>query len=189
MDINELLKQKKITKYRLSKSSGVPQATVSDICGGKTKIDKCSADTIYKLAKTLDVTMESLIGDAMEHRAEFETFKSNVCHLVKNMGDINFIIEMLESNKIKSLHRIKRYPECLYLLAMVDYLCRENGLPVCTEYDDLRKTRLKKIIFPASIVAASAAKKNDKMMKDCLINSIPEFIRFNIVENEVRNVY
>ena len=62
MSINELLVQKNITKYRLWKESGVPQATISDICTGKTSIEKCSAETIYRIAKVLDVSMESLIA-------------------------------------------------------------------------------------------------------------------------------
>ena len=32
MSLNEALAQKNITKYRLWKESGVPQATISDIC-------------------------------------------------------------------------------------------------------------------------------------------------------------
>ena len=58
MSINEILEQKNITKYRLWKESGVPQATISDICTGKTRIEKCSAETIYRIAKVLDVSME-----------------------------------------------------------------------------------------------------------------------------------
>ena len=61
MTLNEMLEQKNITKYRLWKESGVPQATISDICTGKTRIEKCSAETIYRIAKVLDVPMESLI--------------------------------------------------------------------------------------------------------------------------------
>ena len=49
MSINELLEQKKITKYRLWKMSGVPLATISDICTGKTSIEKCSAETILNV--------------------------------------------------------------------------------------------------------------------------------------------
>ena len=79
MNINELLEQKNMTKYRLAKTSGVPQTTIIDICSGKAKIEKCSADTLYKIAKTLDVSMETLIESRMEYRAEFEIFKSNIC--------------------------------------------------------------------------------------------------------------
>lgn len=51
MRINELLSEKNMSRYRLSKISGVPQATINDICNGKAKIEKCSAETIYKISK------------------------------------------------------------------------------------------------------------------------------------------
>ena len=34
MTINELLREKKISKYRLSRLSGVPYTTINDICTG-----------------------------------------------------------------------------------------------------------------------------------------------------------
>ena len=189
MDINVLLEQRNMTKYRLSKSSGVPQTTIIDICSGKSRIEKCSADTLYKLAKALDVSMETLVEDAMEYRSEFEVFKSNVCHLVKDMGDIDFIIDTLETDKIRNLYQKRWYPESLYLLAMVDYLSRENGLPICKEYSDIRRARLTETIYPASVLAMSAASRSQKPKTDSLNAAIPEFMRFNIIENEIRNVY
>ena len=60
MIIDDLLKQARMTKYRLAKQTGIPHATLSDICSGKTKLEKCSAETVYKLAKALGVTMELL---------------------------------------------------------------------------------------------------------------------------------
>ena len=33
----------------------------------------------------------------MEKRCNFELFKSNVCHRLKESGDIDFLIETLES--------------------------------------------------------------------------------------------
>lgn len=68
----------------------------------------------------------------MEFRSSFETFKSNICHQVKEMGDIAFIIDTLENNRIRSLYEKRWYPETLYLLGMVDYLSGINGLPACT---------------------------------------------------------
>ena len=189
MNINELLEQKNITKYRLAKMSGVPQTTITDICSGKTKIQKCSADTLYKIAKVLDVSMETLVEDAMEYRASFEIFKSNICHMVKDMGDLDFIIEILESNKIRKLYQKKWYPESLYLLAMVDYLSRENGLPVCSDYNDIRAAKLREIIYPLGVITMSVFSRSDEPKKQSLQEAIPEFMRFNIVESEVRNVY
>ena len=188
MDINELLKQKDITKYSLSKLSGVPFATISDICTGKASIEKCVAQTLYKLSKALGVTMEELIEDKVAHRNSFETFKSNVCHMVKDMGDLAFIIDTLESNKIRRLWNRKWYPESLYLLAMVDYLSRENDLPLCEDFSDIRTTRLIEPIYPASIIALSSVSHSDEPKHDSFEKAIPEFKQFNIVENEIRNV-
>jgi DNA-binding Xre family transcriptional regulator len=188
MNFNELLIQQNITKYRLSKISGVPFATISDISTGKATIEKCSAGTLYKLAKSLDVTMEDLIADSIEYRSSFETYKSNVCHRVHDMGDMDFIIDTLESDNIRKLYQKRWYPESLYLLAMVDYLSRENNLPACGQYSDIRKTHLREPIFPASIIAMSAASRSEYPKQDSFDRAIPEFKRFNIVESDVRNV-
>ena len=189
MDINKILEQKNITKYKLSKLSGTPYTTVNDICSGKARIEKCSADTLYKLSKVLDVSMETLIEDTLEYRSAFETFKSNICHMVHDMGDINFIIDTLKSDEIRKLYQKKWYPESLYLLAMLDYLSRENELPICSEYNDIRKTQLNKPVYPSSVIALSAINKSDQPKKDSFDHAILEFRRFNIIENEVRNVF
>ena len=68
MTINEIILEKGMTKYRLAKLSGVPHATLNDICNGKTRIEKCSVETIYKLAQVLSVSMEYLIESSFELR-------------------------------------------------------------------------------------------------------------------------
>lgn len=186
--LNKLMKEKNITIYRLSKDSGIPYATLNDICNGKTRLEKCSGETIYKLSKALRVTMESLLESYMEERCDFELYKSNVCHRVKLLGDVEFVIETLERNDIRKFYRKKWYPECFYLLAMLDYLSRVNNIPTCNDYNDLRCQKLKTPIYPSSIIAASSAMKNENIKEQAYKDSIPEFIRFNIVENEVRNV-
>jgi len=188
MYINSLLKQKNMTKYMLSKKSGVPHTTVLDICSGKAKISKCNAETVYKLAKVLDVPMETLTKESMEKRPYFENYKSAICHRVKRNGDLAFLEEVLLSDEIRKLYMKEWYPECLYLLAMVDYLCRENDLPVAIEYKDLRKARLQETIYPAGILTLCAFSGDEKYKHLSVSEAIPEFIRHNIVESEIRNV-
>ncbi|MCI8633564.1 MAG: helix-turn-helix transcriptional regulator [Lachnospiraceae bacterium] len=65
MIINELLERRGMTKYRLAVDSGVPHATLNDICSGKTRLEKCSAETVYKLAKTLGVSVELLVESGL----------------------------------------------------------------------------------------------------------------------------
>ena len=41
----------------------------------------------------------------MEKRCSFELFKSNVCHWLKEEGDIDFLIQVLESDLILKYYR------------------------------------------------------------------------------------
>lgn len=66
MYIEKILAEKNITKYRLSVLSKVPQATLNDICSGKTNLSKCSASTVYKLSKALNIPMEKLYEKCVE---------------------------------------------------------------------------------------------------------------------------
>jgi len=61
MDLQTLLDQRQITKYHLSKISGVPKTTIMDICAGRSEIERCSAKTVQQLAKALDCTMEDIM--------------------------------------------------------------------------------------------------------------------------------
>lgn len=61
MTIGDLLEERGLSRYRLSKESGVPWATLSDICSGKTKMNRCSAETLLKLSKVLGISMEELL--------------------------------------------------------------------------------------------------------------------------------
>lgn len=71
MMIESLLKKRNMTKYRLAVDAGIPHATLNDICSGKAKLEKCSAETVYKLAKTLGVSMELLTAEGI-HQAQRE---------------------------------------------------------------------------------------------------------------------
>ena len=67
MIIEDLLKRRKMTKYRLAVDAGIPHATLSELCSGKTKLERCSAETVYKLAKALGVSMETLTEAGLRH--------------------------------------------------------------------------------------------------------------------------
>ena len=189
MLINEQLEKQNMTKYRLSRESGVPQATVNDICSGKADLEKCSAGTLYRLARVLGVSIENILESAnADYRSNFETFKSNTCHHVKDMGDLDFIADVLEKDEIRKLYNRRWYPEALYLLAMLDYLSRVNNVPICTRYNDIRAQRLSKPLFPIDVLLSSEVLKSDAPIQKAKSEAIPEFLRFNIIESGVRNV-
>ena len=190
MQLAMLLTQKNMSTYQCSKLSGIPYTTLLELVKGKTSIEKCAAETVYRLASALDMTMDELYKrlHTSGTRVSFETFKSNLCHIVKEKGDLSFIIETLEADDIGRYWSRKWYPEAYYTLAMVDYLSRENQLPLCKNYDSIRGTSLKETIYPRDIELAASLDPSLDVRKQSVAESIPEFIRFNIVEKEIRNV-
>ena len=188
MRIKDVMKIKNLSVYRVSAMSDIPYSTLTDIVNEKTQIEKCNVETVYKLCKTLDIDMLQLIEERMMPRCSFELFKSNVCHQLKELGDREFIINALETNIVRTYYERQWYPECLYTLAMLDYVSRINNIPICTNYNDIRCMRLQETIYPASIAALAAMNQDRDIKAESQRRSIPEFMRFNIVECEVRNV-
>lgn len=184
MSLKKLLREKNISVYQLAKVSGVPYATTNELCNCKADIKRCNAETVYRIAKALDVSMESLLEPELAYRPDFENYKSNICHQVKELGDIAFIFKILEDRKIDKYYDLEWYPECLYLLAMVDYLSRMNRVPLCEDYASIRCAKLDKVILPASVMAMNS----EAITEQAIRNSIPEFISHNIVESEIRDV-
>lgn len=194
MKLTSLLKERQLSVYQCAKESNVPYTTLLDIVKGKTRIEKCTAETLYKLAKTLNVAMEELLAECFRENentsdsGDFEIYKSNICHLVKDKGDIDFIIDILKENQIRTYWERKWYRESFYLLAMVDYLSRENDLPLCNDYEDIRNCTLSEPLYPRDVILAAKLDASLDVKEQCLKEAIPEFMRFNIIESEIRNV-
>lgn len=194
MKLTSLLKERQLSVYQCAKESDVPYTTLLDIVKGKTRIEKCTAETLYKLAKTLNVAMEELLAECFVENGstsdsgDFEIYKSNICHLVKDKGDMDFIIDTLKENKIRTYWERKWYRESFYLLAMVDYLSRENDLPLCNDYDDIRNCALSEPLYPRDVILAAKLDASLNVKEQCFKEAIPEFMKFNIIESEIRNV-
>ena len=66
MTFLDLLAEKKTTVYSLSRDSGVPKTTLSDIASGKADILECSGKTLLAISKSLGVSIEQLLSLEME---------------------------------------------------------------------------------------------------------------------------
>lgn len=108
--IQEILKEKGFSKYRLSKESGIPWATLSDICSGKTDIEKCSAGTLNKLAKTLNIPMEELILAKGEPDTRYG-LPENIDYLEKNLPPS---IQKAITDYVKGKQDNVSYLDCLW---------------------------------------------------------------------------
>ena len=67
----------------------------------KPSLDGGRADTDFGTGFYVTNTL-TVIG---EKRQSFETFKSNVCHLVKAYGELAFIKNVLCSNEVQKLYK------------------------------------------------------------------------------------
>lgn len=186
--LRERLKEKNLSAYRCAQLSGISYTTLRRLLRGEAKISNCTADTLYRLSKVLEVPMEELLLDSPEYRNDFEAFKGNVCHQVKYLGDLDFIVETLKSGDIRKFWERKWYPEAFYLLAMVDYLSRVNEIPLCTDYNDIRACSLKEPIYPRDVILFAIINPDGDDREQCAAEAIPKFKRFNIMECDVRDV-
>ena len=94
--------------------------------------------------------MESLIEQEIESdtpqrkRPSFEIFKSKLCHLVKKNVDIDFMIDTLTTDEVRTLYDRKWYAKAFYFHDMADDLSRENHVPLCAKYNDIRAKSCRK---------------------------------------------
>lgn len=193
MDINQLLTNKNMSKYRLSKLTNIPYSTLNDIVNRKTEIMNCSVNTVYKIAQALDVSIETLINTNansinLNIQSDFETFRSNVKQAISVNDPHTFIKYVQNENSIRKLYDEDYYSEAFYLLATVDYLSRIHNIPLLIEYNELRKYKLHDRLYPASVINKANVNRESNILEQSFINSILEFKRFNIVENEIDNV-
>ena len=188
MTIQEAMRKSGTSIYSLSKKSGVPYSTLRDICSNKTDFGKCEARTVYLLAQALGVSLDDLMKTYAQKRCDFELFKSHICHRLKREGDFDFILNVVQSPDIREHFDRGWTAESLYLLAMLDYISRLNGIPLCSDFNDLRELSMKNIIYPDGLLLLSKVTNNPDLLKEAYDNCIPEFKRANIVENNIRDV-
>ena len=118
---------------------------------------------------------------------DFDLFKGQMSHELNRKGDIYFLWHTLENEEIEYYYENDMVLESLYLLRMVDYLCRVNELPKSDKYNNLRNLKLSKPLFPSGVELECLLYENEESKREYLENAIPEFLRFNIVEASIRN--
>lgn len=189
MDFFERIEKEHWTAYRLSKESGIPLTTVNDLLTRKTDPLKMSVETAHRLAQALHLSLDEFFHeiDQADLNSSYDLLRSDICHELKDKGDMAFLEEVLTSNEIRKLYERRNYFHCYYLLAMVDYLCRVNQLPQSADYQDIRMKKLRNPVYPSSVVLLQKL-KDEKLMSEFEKTAIPEFVRFNIFEGDVRNV-
>ena len=183
MYIKQYLEDNKISIYKVANSAVVAYPTVFNIVNGKVDILNCALGVVKKIADALGLTIDELLTLCDKNRT-FELFRGEQRHLVKRMGEIAYVIDLLENKRIDYYWKLDMKTEAFYLLAMLDYLSRRNDLPICEEYNEIRKYKLERPVYPADTeLSEKLLGKNTH--KAALEKARPEFMEFNIVECEV----
>ena len=68
--IDDWMKQKNLSRYELSKKSGIPYTTLTDLIQKRTRLEKSSAETVYKLSKAMEISMDELFMLSIEEAVD-----------------------------------------------------------------------------------------------------------------------
>lgn len=185
--LQELMKEKKVTIDDMMKYTKLSEEVILQYVNGEAKIIDCPIKVFAALAQLFDLTVQDF-WEMAEHYdfdpKDFEIFKSNTGHLLKRLGNRKFIKEIIDNEYIEDYWKCKNRLCACYLLAMIDYLCRLEKLPLYEKFDLMRGYRLPKLVYPYSFRFI----RSDSLLQKSLAQAIPEFYRHGIIEGDVFNV-
>ena len=191
--LRAILEEKKISMYKLEKSSNLSHATLSDLVNEKTKPENCSSSLIKEISKSLNMSMDSLYDkltyndlSSIKFDKEFDLFKSNICHELHSIKYKAFIKHYLTTDEIERTFEDKKYKQALYLVAMIDYLCETHNLPIPTKYNEIRNYKLDSFCVSESLYRLMQTKQIQ--FSSIYRDSISTFRDHNIIEAEIDNV-
>ena len=206
MYLNELMNACHMSRAELSARSNIPESTLRDILNGKAQLDRCEAATLYNIAYALDVSVEDILEgywDALERDApartsvhdenslmNFYVLADSMLGRLRATGDLAFIDGIDQNGWIERLYQGREYRCALFLLGMMDYLCRKNGARKVARYDEYRKARLDRPVY-----ALRTLNVNDddgafqRARTEAENSAIPELGRYGIymTEEDIRH--
>ena len=101
MRLKDHIAEQNISISDLSKESGLPYTTVNEIVNGKKTLARCSAETVYRLARALDTTVEGLLmaenGTGFQDR--YSLTRAQNIFLAKKLWDENVYCGMRMENR------------------------------------------------------------------------------------------
>ncbi len=130
--IEELLKEKNISLYRLSKLSGVPYSTLADIVSGHTSMDSVSAGNLAKISRALNVSMDSLYYGRSERKTVWLYNEGRDIHI--EYEDLHF--RFMGPKNLIALKNVNRIADgCAHINV---YYSDDNVIYTEEEYFDIK---------------------------------------------------
>lgn len=200
-NLENLMNQTGITMNELVFTSGVSDTTLRALLNGRREMENCEAGTVKRIADSLGVSMECLLSDDdpnVEKEVSmsiesliFQHFRAKMLLLIASMPISMFvectcrIDEKTHTDLIHETYEQGFRMNALYLLALVDYLCRRFNQPLPKHLDDLRCKRLDHREYPFNMIYYLVDAENIvEHVEHDLATAIPEFARVGFVETE-----
>lgn len=129
----------------------------------------------------------------LQERMSFDLFRSEICHIYKNLGLYDFVSEILKDDWISYFWNKQWFEESFYTLAMLDYLSELNDVPYLPKYNEYRKLKLAEPVFPTDILFLDKLNKNNdekqKAIDECNKTVCGRhFLKYNIIERSITDV-
>lgn len=126
-------------------------------------------------------------------KRDTDWFRSEVCHLLKNKGDKEFLRIVLHHHMIEQFWQKKKYFQCLYLVSMVDCISFDHNVPEFKDLDFYRKQKMSELIYPISVIMLDKLNPEEyiktHIFKECEQSVYGRiFLRHNIIERSIRDV-
>ena len=187
MNFRDLLIEKNMSGYYLSKLTKIPYTTICDLMNGKTNVKNISLKHAISIADCLDVDVRFLAGLDNPNFIDFRYFRNEYLNDLKREGFEEFVAKIIKSKVIDYYYKNDGKDRALYLLALIDYLARVNNQPIHKErYNQLRKQKLAEPLFVGSdLIKFKSVEEAERELK---IEIIPEFKNMNIIEEDVFDV-
>ena len=108
----KILQERGISRYRLSKMTGIPQSTIAEwVKNNKTP----SADRLAIVADALDVSLDCLIGKTEKSATPSDGFSDDEKKLIKQLASYWGIYN-------SNLHKLAHCSLCIFLLDFMPIL-------------------------------------------------------------------
>ena len=104
--IKQYLENNRISIYKVANSALVAYPTVFNIVNGKVDILNCALGVVKKIADALDLTIDELLT-LCDKNYSFNLFRSEQCHLVNRVGEINYVIDLLVARNKRTRLEVK----------------------------------------------------------------------------------
>ena len=206
MYLNELMNDCHMSRAELSARSNIPESTLRDILNGKAQLDRCEAATLYNIAYALDVSVEDILEgywDALERDApsrtsvhddhslmNFYVLADSMLGRLRATGDLAFIDGIDQNEWVERLYDDGQYRCALFLVGVMDYLCRKNGIWQIARYNEYRELRLDSPVYSLSTLNVNSDDGDfQRARNDAENNAIPELGRYGIylTEEDIRH--